>query len=331
VLLTAFAGHRLVRRLVHHPEHVLHAGRPANPGARAAAGAGRRSRAGDPVGAGRGAGPGPHRVDPGDCSAGSASPPPCERCSPASGSRWTGSLVLSSSTVAWCYSLGVLVTLLAAYLPARRAAATPPVAAMREDHVAAERSLRRGRWRAPAWPSAVRLAGRQRSVRRHRRDAARRARRARARAGRHRPQPGTGPTVRPVRGRRPAPAVVDRATWPGENAQRNPRRTAATASALMVGLALGVGLQHPRVLRQTRRRRAGRHRGAADYVVSTAVGQPFTPEVAERLRGRGRRAGRQPGAFGLALIGAPRPSSPRSTPPPGPDPASIHGPAAARA
>jgi putative ABC transport system permease protein len=79
-----------------------------------------------------------------------------------------GSLVLSSSTVAWCYSLGVLVTLLAAYLPARRAAATPPVAAMREDHVAAERSLRR-RTVAGTGLAVVGagLTGRQRSVRRH--------------------------------------------------------------------------------------------------------------------------------------------------------------------
>src|SRR3712207_514993 len=44
-----------------------------------------------------------------------------------------GSLVLSADTVLWGYAVGVLVTLLSAYVPARRAARMPPVAAMRDD------------------------------------------------------------------------------------------------------------------------------------------------------------------------------------------------------
>src|SRR4051812_25444722 len=54
-----------------------------------------------------------------------------------------GGLVFATDTVLWSYAVGVLVTLVAAYLPARRAARTPPVAAMRDDHVSVERSLRR--------------------------------------------------------------------------------------------------------------------------------------------------------------------------------------------
>lgn len=54
-----------------------------------------------------------------------------------------GGLVLTVRTVLWAYAVGVLVTLVAAYLPARRASATPPVAAMRADVSAKERSLRR--------------------------------------------------------------------------------------------------------------------------------------------------------------------------------------------
>jgi putative ABC transport system permease protein len=54
-----------------------------------------------------------------------------------------GSLVFAADTVAWSYAVGILVTLLAAYFPARRAARTAPVAAMRDDVVAPERSLRR--------------------------------------------------------------------------------------------------------------------------------------------------------------------------------------------
>ncbi len=54
-----------------------------------------------------------------------------------------GSLVFGMRTVAWSYAVGVLVTLLAAYLPARRAARVPPVAAMIDDFGSSERSLRR--------------------------------------------------------------------------------------------------------------------------------------------------------------------------------------------
>jgi putative ABC transport system permease protein len=81
-----------------------------------------------------------------------------------------GSLVFALDTVLWSYAVGVLVTLVAAYLPARRAARTAPVAAMRDDGVAPERSLRRrtvgGRcWRPwaalPCSPVSRATAGRQ--------------------------------------------------------------------------------------------------------------------------------------------------------------------------
>src|SRR3712207_8992670 len=38
-----------------------------------------------------------------------------------------GSLVLATDTVLWGYAVGVLVTLVSAYVPARRAARMPPV------------------------------------------------------------------------------------------------------------------------------------------------------------------------------------------------------------
>ena len=38
-----------------------------------------------------------------------------------------------SRTVIVCFAVGILVTLFAAYFPARRAARIPPVAAMRDD------------------------------------------------------------------------------------------------------------------------------------------------------------------------------------------------------
>jgi 4-hydroxy-tetrahydrodipicolinate synthase len=64
---------------------------------------------------------------------------------------------------------------------------------------------------------------------------------------------------------------------------RNPRRTAATASALMVGLALVsaftiIGASTNASVDQLVDDALG-----ADFVVSTAVGQPFTTEVADEL------------------------------------------------
>jgi putative ABC transport system permease protein len=69
-----------------------------------------------------------------------------------------------------------------------------------------------------------------------------------------------------------------------ENAMRNPRRTAATAAALMVGLALvsmvsilsaSLKASFTAALEETLR---------ADLTVTTSSFQPFSPEVAERIR-----------------------------------------------
>lgn len=59
------------------------------------------------------------------------------------GSLPQGDLVVQTSTVVACFVVGIVVTAVAALLPARRASAVPPVAAMR-DAVAPEHSLRRG-------------------------------------------------------------------------------------------------------------------------------------------------------------------------------------------
>jgi putative ABC transport system permease protein len=215
-----------------------------------------------------------------------------------------GDLVLSAGTIAWSYAVGVLVTLVAAYLPARRAAATPPVAAMRDDHVAVERSLRR---RTVAGGLLTTLgAGALTGS-------------ALADGGTAAQLVGVGGlgivlgaiALSPVLARpfaRTVGALVPR-LWrttghlARENAARNPRRTAATASALMVGLALVTAFS---ILGASANASVDKLIGTAlraDYVVSTAVGQPFTTEIAERLRTVDGVASVTQMRFGQALVG----------------------------
>ena len=144
----------------------------------------------------------------------------------------SGPLVLAPRTVVVSLATGLVVTVLAALLPARRAAAVPPVAAMR-DAAAPERSLRRGTVVGAvllAVGAAVLGLGLRGDI----------------------ALVGVGALVcflgvaalspllsRPVA--RLVGAPLARAV-PGRlgrlNAMRNPQRTAATAAALMIGLAL---------------------------------------------------------------------------------------------
>lgn len=199
-----------------------------------------------------------------------------------------GNLVFSVSTVVWAYVVGVLVTLVAAYLPARRAARTAPIAAMNADARGPERSL----LRRTAVGGVLAAAGIGALV-----------------AGARSDDGSTAASfvglgslallvaaiaLSPVLAR-PFLAVVGSLLprlWGStgrlarENALRNPRRTAATASALMVGLALVtafsiIGASTNASLSDVIDESLG-----ADFVVSTAVGQPFTPEVATQIRER---------------------------------------------
>ena len=95
-----------------------------------------------------------------------------------------------------------------------------------------------------------------------------------------------------------------------ENALRNPRRTATTASALMIGLALVSGFA---ILGSSMKASVDAAVGdtlQADYVVANAVGQPFTSEVAADLAAldgvRQRPSPRRGGG-----VGGPRQASPR--------------------
>ncbi len=70
-----------------------------------------------------------------------------------------------------------------------------------------------------------------------------------------------------------------------ENSLRNPRRTAATASALMIGLALMslmavIGASASATTKTTFEQVL-----TSQYIVSNVVGQPFSTDVAEQIRG----------------------------------------------
>ena len=195
------------------------------------------------------------------------------------------SMPLEVRTVLVSYAVGVTVTVAAAYLPARRAGRVSPVEAMRDDVSVPESTLRRRTWTGTAvvgggvvlmTTGRIGLAGQGLAL------------------------TGLGMLVilvgvslmsavigRPVlRGlgtvyHRMFGSVGDLAT---ENSLRNPRRTAATASALMIGLAL-VALMS--ILGQSAKvSTAHAIDGSltAGLVVSNATQQPFSPAYARRIR-----------------------------------------------
>ncbi|NEK59473.1 ABC transporter permease [Geodermatophilus sabuli] len=198
-----------------------------------------------------------------------------------------GGLVFALDTVVWAVAVGVLVTVTAAYLPARRAAKTPPVAAMRDDHVAVERSL----FRRTVVGSVVAVAG----------GAALVAALVVDDGSTAASLVGLGAlalllgaiALSPVLARpflRGIGAALPRLFGTAgrlarENAVRNPRRTAATASALMVGLALVSGFSIIGASTSASVDALVEESLGADYVVSTAVGAPFSAEIAEQIRG----------------------------------------------
>jgi putative ABC transport system permease protein len=194
-------------------------------------------------------------------------------------------LVVKASTVVTAYAVGMIVTMVAAYFPARRAAKVPPVAAMTDEVAMPERSLRvralvgSGVFLLGAIVLGAGLAG----------------------AG-DKPAIWVGvgalgvlvgvTTVSPILSQpfvrflgAPYPKVwgtVGRMSV--ANALRNPRRTAATASALMIGLALigtfgvmaaSINASVGKVVDQSL---------TADFILRDESYTPYSPEIAERAR-----------------------------------------------
>ncbi|MGA5199692.1 ABC transporter permease, partial [Streptomyces exfoliatus] len=193
-----------------------------------------------------------------------------------------GPLVIAPSTVLASLLVGIVVTVLAAWLPGRRAAKIPPVAAMNSVHATATTKslvLRNtvGALFAGAGVAGVLVATGMSD--------------GKAVMGGGAVLLLIGVFVLTPLLSRPLIALaapVLRAfgisgTLARQNAVRNPRRTAATASALMIGLTLITGLT---VIAGSVQKGIDKMATAslkADYVVSMATRTPLSPDVAKKL------------------------------------------------
>jgi putative ABC transport system permease protein len=188
-------------------------------------------------------------------------------------------------TVVASYAVGLVVTVIAAYLPARRASAIPPVAALRDDVAMPESSLRR-RLLVGVTLILVGIGGMVAGFMRN--------------GNLGLLLIGTGmlailvgvSLLSPWLGR-----PLTRAFEIGyrrlfgtvgvlaaQNSLRNPRRTAATASALMIGLTL-VALMSILGRSATASTDAAVARTlTSQFVVSNVVGTPFSTDVARQIR-----------------------------------------------
>ena len=193
-------------------------------------------------------------------------------------------LVFSPRTVVACYVVGVLVTMVAAYLPARRTGRIAPVQALSDDVALPETSIRRrlllgGLLVAGGLVSL--LFGLLLDV----------------------PKPlawvGAG-VLAVLLGVASASPFISRpllalASWfygrvfgavgtlAGLNSQRNPRRTAATASALMIGLALAGTMVVIADSAKASTDQAIEDAFVGDYVVSNVFNGEFNSAIADEM------------------------------------------------
>ncbi|SDC01623.1 ABC transporter permease [Nocardioides lianchengensis] len=197
------------------------------------------------------------------------------------------SLIFAPRTVLAAYAIGVLVTMAAALLPALRTTRIAPVQALRDDVVLPESSIQRrlqvgvvlvlaglvslfaglgdvvevphGGWFVGAGVLAILLG-----------------------------VAAASPVIsRPF-------LVLARVTFArlfgtvgnlaGQNSLRNPRRTTATASALMIGLTLACTMAIVGDSAKASVDKSIEDNFVGDYVVSNVVAGSFSPEVAERMR-----------------------------------------------
>lgn len=199
-----------------------------------------------------------------------------------------GPLVVTPGTAGAALAVGILITMLAAWLPGRRAAKIPPVAAMNSVHAkATTRSLVLRNTIGALFSAAgvaVVLA-------------------ATTMDGTDGQAPmGLGAVLliigvfvlTPLLSRPLIAAAAPVLRVFGisgklarQNSVRNPRRTAATASALMIGLTLITGMTVMAGSLQTSIDKMASSAIKADYVVSMANGNFLSPDVEQKLAGTG--------------------------------------------
>ncbi|MGW4494421.1 ABC transporter permease [Streptomyces sp. NPDC004376] len=197
-----------------------------------------------------------------------------------------GPLVITPGTVVAALVVGVVVTALAAWLPSRRAAKIPPMAAMNSIHAkATTKSLvvrdTLGALFAGAGVAVV-LAGRTMST------------------DQGQVAMGLGAVLliigvfvlTPLLSRPLIAAAAPALRMFGisgklarQNSVRNPRRTAATASALMIGLTLITGMTVMAGSLQKSIDKMASDSISADYVVSMSTHGPLSPKVADKVAG----------------------------------------------
>jgi putative ABC transport system permease protein len=193
-------------------------------------------------------------------------------------------LIFAPRTFIASYVVGILVTMTAAFLPARRTTRIAPVQALRDDVALPESSLRRRFWWGLGLTglgllllgvglfSSLPWGGRQTG------------------AGILAILLGVA-AMSPVISR-PLLALVRagyaRAFGPvgnlaGQNALRNPRRTTATASALMIGLTLACTMAIVGDSAKASVDRSIEENFVGDYVVSNVIGTAFTPAIGDQM------------------------------------------------
>ncbi|MDH6628007.1 putative ABC transport system permease protein [Streptomyces sp. LBL] len=197
-----------------------------------------------------------------------------------------GPLIITPGTVGAALAVGILITMLAAWLPGRRAAKIPPVAAMSSLHAQATTKSLVLRNTLGALFSAAGVAV---------------VLAATTMSGSDGQAPmGLGAVLliigvfiltpllsRPLIA---AAAPVLRVFGVSgklarQNSVRNPRRTAATASALMIGLTLITGMTVVAGSVQKSIDKMAASAIRADYVISMANGNQLSPDVERKLRG----------------------------------------------
>jgi putative ABC transport system permease protein len=190
------------------------------------------------------------------------------------------------STVAWSYGVGLVVTAIASILPAIRASRIAPMAALRDDVALPEATLRRrlfvglgmvvvgavlmtlGLTVIDGTRALVAIGGGILLVL----------------IGVALMSPVIGAPVLHLFG-----AIYRRlfgtvGSMAAQNALRNPRRTAATASALMIGLALMAMMSIFGTSASASTDAAIGKTLTSQFIVSNVVGQAFSPDVAAQIR-----------------------------------------------